>query len=170
MDKYDNTYFQQRALQDEAILSKVQEYVSEQKQLRAEAERLSLSDLVDYSQRYFSLLSQGHLRESEREILNKVEQFVTKSKSRYLKQEIYIYGQLVTGTITSIKPKEKTQFLLKLFEKATDDYSAQKIKDDSLVQLAEKHENNFFILAIISVLIIGGFIIFNLLQILGILN
>lgn len=166
MDKYDKDYLEKK-LYDAEILEKVIDYKSEQKLLREEARKLSLIELNDYSQRSFGLLSQGHLREADRDVLDKIEKFVSTTKDRRLQEQVYIYGQLVTRSVTVIKPEEKAQLMLKLFEKATDDYKQHKEKENSLIKMAEKQEKNFLLTTIISVLIIGGFIVFVLLLALG---
>lgn len=166
MDKYDKDYLEKK-LYDTEILEKVIDYKSEQKLLREEARKLSLIDLVDYSQRSFLLLQQSHLKEEDRSILDKIEKFVSVTKDRRLQEQIYIYGQLVTRSISVIKPEEKTQLVLKLFEKATDDYRTHKKEKDGLIRMAEKQEKNFLWTAIISVIIIGGFVVFVVMLALG---
>lgn len=144
---------------ENVIVDKIKDYVSEQKLLREEAQKLSFVELNDYTQRSFNLLSQSHLSETDREILTKVNEFVEKVKDRRLQEQIYIYGQLITRGFTTVKPEEKSAFALKLFEKAIDDYKSHKKEKDGLVQMAERQEQNFLLTAIISVIIVGGFII-----------
>lgn len=155
---------------EEIIIDKVKDYVSEQKALREEAQKLSLIDLRDYSSRCFELLSKNRFKAEESAILDNVCKFVSDTKDRRLQEQVYIYGQLVFRNITSGKPEEKSQLMLRLFEKAVDDYKVHKKEKAVLVQMAEKQEKNFLLTAIISVLIIGGFIILITLFLLGFFN
>lgn len=161
MDRYDNTYFQQRALQDEAILSKVKIYASEQAQLRLRKEAqsiasLDLSDRVQKSLDYLILMA----NEEESAIIKQVEE-ASKLYDRNFKESIYVMNTLVGEQLSTqhINSQEIVKLKIGVLKELMDTYVIQEAKAEKKIQGHKKENRQLFIIAFIAIMISGIFLI-----------